>query len=129
MSENSGGIIANPTGIANATKESEELGARDGTYKVRFSNFWTPTSRPQNSFDLARRGEIAFLGDRFIVRAFQREMGFLGSRIELTFQRAHVADVVQSAASLGRAGKRSQCSFGLRMRRPQRELRGNFRIR
>jgi rhomboid protease GluP len=100
MSENSGEIITGPIGMADAAKEFEDSGARDGTYKVRFSNFWTPASRTQNSFDLARRGEIALLGDRVIVRAFRREMWFMGSRIELTFERAHVADVVQSANCL-----------------------------
>lgn len=86
--------LANPIGAADAATE------RDATYKVRFSKFWTTTSRRQNSFDLARRGEIAFLGDRFIVRAFRREMWFMGSRIELTFERAQVADVVRSGTCL-----------------------------
>ena len=100
MSENSGEFIAKPISAADAAKEFDDSSARAATYRVRFSNFWTPTSRPQNSFDLVRRGEIAFLGDRFIVRGFQREMWFMGSRIELTFERAHVADVVQSANCL-----------------------------
>jgi outer membrane protein assembly factor BamB len=47
---------------------------------------------------------VAFLGDRFVIRAFRREMGFMGSRIELTFERAHVADVSQSADCLSLDG-------------------------
>jgi rhomboid protease GluP len=103
MTENSGEFIAMPVGApgaAHETTQSQESVSRGATYKVRFSKFWTSGSRPQNSFDLARRGEIAFFGDRFVVRAFRREMGFMGSRIELTFERAHVADVSQSGDCL-----------------------------
>lgn len=103
MSEISGEYVAKPIGAPDAVHETAQLQesvSHDATYKVRFSKFWTSVSRPQNSFDLARRGEIVFLGDHFVVRAFRREMGFMGSRIELTFERAHVADVTQSGDCL-----------------------------
>lgn len=103
MSDNSGDYVAKPIGAPDAAHETallHESVSHDPTYKVRFSKFWTSASRPQNSFNLARRGEIAFLGDHFVVRAFRREMGFMGSRIELTFERAHVADVSQSGDCL-----------------------------
>jgi rhomboid protease GluP len=100
MSENPGESIANPVGAAEATQFQESV-SHDVTYKVRFSRFWTSASRTENSFDLARRGDIAFSGDRFVVRAFRREMLFMGSRIELTFERAHVADVSRSGNCLG----------------------------
>ena len=103
MSENSGEFIAQSVDLPDATHATgqfRESGSHDATYKVRFSKFWTSVSRPQNSFDLTRRGEIAFSGDRFVVRAFRREMSFMGSRIELTFERAHVADVSQSGDCL-----------------------------
>jgi len=103
MSENPQEFMAMPKGTLDAAHESAEIQgsfSRDATYKVQFSRFWTSTSRPQNSFDLARRGEIAFLGERFVVRAFRREMLFMGTRIELAFERAHIADVSQSGNCL-----------------------------
>lgn len=101
MSNDSNESIAKLIGAADAglnTAQLHESVSRDATYKVRFSKFLTGAS--QNSLDLARRGEIAFLGDRFVIRAFRREMGLLGSRIELTFERGHVADVSQSGDCL-----------------------------
>jgi hypothetical protein len=95
MSENPGESIANTIGAAKAVQFQESV-SRGATYKDRFSKFWTSDSRRQNSFDLSGRGEIAFSGDGFVVRGFRREMLFMGSRIELAFERAHVADVSQS---------------------------------
>jgi len=102
MSDNDGDDVAKPIVAPVAVHETaqfQELDSRDATYKVRFNKFWGSNYRP-NSFDLSGRGEIAFLGTRFVIRAFRREMGFMGSRIELTFERAHVADVSQSGDCL-----------------------------
>src|SRR5579863_3744482 len=102
MNENSGEYVARPIDApvaAHETAQLQESISRDAKYKVRFNKFWGSSYRP-NSFDLSGRGEIAFLGDRFVVRAFRREMGFMGSRIELTFEREHVADVSQSGNCL-----------------------------
>jgi rhomboid protease GluP len=102
MSENSDEFIPQPIDPSDATHDSRQFResvSHDATYKVRFNKFWGSSYRP-NSFDLSGRGEIAFLGDRFVVRAFRREMGFMGSRIELTFEREHVADVSQSGNCL-----------------------------
>lgn len=77
-----------------------ESASRDATFKVQYCKFWTTNSRSQNSFDLARRGEIAFSAERFVVRGFRREMLFMGTRIELAFERAHVADVSLSGNCL-----------------------------
>ena len=102
MSDNNGDYAAEPIGAPDAVHETAQFPesvSRDATYKVRSNKFWGSSYRP-NSFDLSGRGEIAFLGDRFVIRAFRREMGFMGSRIELTFERAHVADVSQSADCL-----------------------------
>jgi hypothetical protein len=102
MSENSDEFIAQPIDPSDATHTTgqfRESVSHDTTYKVRFNKFWGSSYRP-NSFDLSGRGEIAFLGHRFVIRAFRREMGFMGSRIELTFERAYVADVSQSGNCL-----------------------------
>ncbi len=102
MSENSDEFIAQPIDPSDATHTTgqfRESVSHDATYKVRFNKFWGSSYRP-NSFDLSGRGEIAFLGDRFVIRAFRREMGFMGSRIELTFERAYVADVSQAGNCL-----------------------------
>jgi rhomboid protease GluP len=102
MSDNDGDYVAKPIGAPDAVHEIaqfQESVSHDATYKVRFNKFWGSSYRP-NSFDLSGRGEIAFLEDRFVIRAFRREMGFMGSRIELAFERAHVADVSQSGNCL-----------------------------
>ena len=102
MSDNDGDYVAKPIVAPDAVHEIAQFQAsvsHDATYKVRFNKFWGSSYRP-NSFDLSGRGEIAFLEDRFVIRAFRREMGFMGSRIELTFERAHVADVSQSGNCL-----------------------------
>jgi rhomboid protease GluP len=99
MSENPSESIANPIGAAEAAQFQDSV-SRGATYKVRFSNFWTSSSRRLNSFDLSGRGEIAFSGASFVVRGFRRELLFMGSRIELAFDRAHVADVSQSGNCL-----------------------------
>lgn len=81
--------------IPTGTGGTEELiGA---TYKVQFSRFWNRGRVARNSFSSARRGEIQFAGDKMLVRAFQREMLFMGSRIEFQFARADITDVFQSA--------------------------------
>jgi rhomboid protease GluP len=103
MSENPQEFIAEPNDTVDVAPETapfRESASRNATFKVQFSKFWTTSSRSQNSFDLARRGEIAFSGERFVVRGFRREMLFMGSRIELAFERAHVADVSQSGNCL-----------------------------
>jgi rhomboid protease GluP len=103
MSEDRLEFIAEPNGTVDAAPEPapfRESASRDATFKVQFSKFWTTNSRSQNSFDLARRGEIAFSAERFVVRGFRREMLFMGTRIELAFERAHVADVSQSGNCL-----------------------------
>ena len=103
MSENRREFIAERNGTVDAAPETapfRESASRNATFKVQFSKFWTTSSPSQNSFDLARRGEIAFSGERFVVRGFRREMLFMGSRIELAFERAHVADVSQSGNCL-----------------------------
>jgi rhomboid protease GluP len=102
MNDNDGEYAANPIDAPDAAHETAQLQesvSHEATYKVRFNKFWGSSYRP-NSFDLSGRGEIAFLGDHFVIRAFRREMGFMGSRIELTFERAHVADVSQSGNCL-----------------------------
>jgi rhomboid protease GluP len=68
----------------------------DATYQVHFSQFWSGSKAP-NSFDLSRRGEIGISGNLLIIRAFRREMLFMGSRIELTFARADITDVARLA--------------------------------
>jgi rhomboid protease GluP len=95
MSENPDELIDEPFGAA---EEASVTGAstRESTYQVRFSNFWSG-SRARNSFDLSRRGQIGISGEGVVVRAFQREMLFMGTRIEFAFARAHIADVSQLA--------------------------------
>ncbi len=75
-------------------ESNESVGTGDATFAVRFSRFWS-TSRTRNSFDLARRGEIRFSSEGIIIRAFRREMLFMGTRIELQFARADITDVFQ----------------------------------
>jgi hypothetical protein len=97
MSENRNELIDTPFGTAEgASKTGPSLNSGDATYQVRFSKFGL-SSKARNSFDLARRGEIAFSGADLVVRAFQREMWFLGTRIELAFSRTDITDVSQLA--------------------------------
>jgi rhomboid protease GluP len=102
MNDNSGEHVAKPINApvaAHETAQLQESVSHDATYKVRFNKFWGSSYRP-NSFDLSGRGEISFSGDRFVVKGFRREMGFMGSRTEFSFERAHVADVSQSGNCL-----------------------------
>jgi rhomboid protease GluP len=95
MNEKPGDPSIKPIGVPEMTPEAAkgpETVAREATYVVQFSKFWSG-SRPRNSYDLARRGEIVLSAEGVIVRAFRREMGFMGSRIELKFARADIADV------------------------------------
>jgi hypothetical protein len=95
MNEKPSDLRIKPIGVPEMTPETAkglESVAREATYVVQFSKFWSG-SRPRNSYDLARRGEIALSAEGVIVRAFRREMGFMGSRIELKFARADIADV------------------------------------
>jgi rhomboid protease GluP len=82
---------AEETGLARELAQSP-----DATYQVRFSQFWSG-SRAKNSFNLSRRGQIGISDDGVVVRAFRREMLFMGTRIELAFARAHIADVTRLA--------------------------------
>ncbi len=84
--------IGTPSGVAEATSETGPSRDSDATYQVQFSKFGSGSPAP-NSFNLARRGEIKISGGALIIHAFQREMWFFGSRIELAFARAHVTDV------------------------------------
>jgi membrane associated rhomboid family serine protease len=95
MSENPDASIGTPLGAAEVASVTSGS-ARDATYQVRFSNFWSG-SRARNSFELSRRGQIGISGEGIVVRAFRREMLFIGTRIELAFARAHIADVSQLA--------------------------------
>jgi rhomboid protease GluP len=102
MNDNSGEYVAKPIDApvaAHETAQLQESVSHDPTYKVRFNQFWGSSYRP-NSFDLSGRGEIAFSGDRFVVKGFRREMGFMGSRTEFSFERTQVADVSQSGKCL-----------------------------
>jgi rhomboid protease GluP len=91
MSENPDLLIDEPFGAADASPETSPS-TSDATYQVRFSKFGSG-SPARNSFNLARGGEIKISRDALIIHAFQREMWLFGSRIELTFARAHVTDV------------------------------------
>jgi rhomboid protease GluP len=84
-----------------ADRQATELAVKspwspDATFQVDFSKFWSG-SRARNSFDLSRRGEISISGGALLVKAFQREMLFMGTRIELAFLRADITDVLQLA--------------------------------
>ena len=93
MIENSDELFDRPLGEANAASErSSSADSGNANYPVRFSRFWSG-SKARNSFDLARRGEIGISDEGIVVRAFQREMFFLGMRIELAFARADITDV------------------------------------
>ncbi len=89
------GVNLHDAVISTGTSGAEELPG--ATYKVQFSRFWNRGRVARNSFSLARRGEIQFAGDKMLVRAFQREMLFMGSRIEFVFARADITDVFQLA--------------------------------
>jgi len=95
MSENPDASIGTPLGAAEVASVTS-ASTRDATYQVRFSNFWSG-SKARNSFELSRRGQIGISGEGIVVRAFRREMQFMGTRIELAFARAHIADVSQLA--------------------------------
>ena len=69
-------------------------GSPDVTYQVHFSKL-SAGSRARNSFDLLRRGEIIISGGALLVKAFRREMLFMGTRVELAFLRADITDVSQ----------------------------------
>jgi rhomboid protease GluP len=94
MSESSIGPTESAATAAQASSAQEFSRWGDSSYRVRFSRFWSG-SQLRNSFNLARRGELRFSGDTLTVHAFQREFGSLGSRIELKFPRAEIADVFQ----------------------------------
>jgi rhomboid protease GluP len=95
MIENSDELIDRPLGEAGAASErSVSADSGSANYPVRFSRFWSG-SKARNSFNLARRGEIGISDDGIVVRAFQREMLFMGTRKELVFARASITDVSQ----------------------------------
>jgi len=95
MIENSSELINQPPGEANASSwTSRSADSENTNYPVRFSSFWSG-SKARNSFDLARRGEIVVSDEGIVVRAFRREMWFMGARIELAFARADITDVSQ----------------------------------
>jgi rhomboid protease GluP len=84
-------------------RQAEEAGlarelakSPDATYQVHFSKFWSGL-RARNSFNLSRRGQVGISDEGVVVRAFRREMLFMGTRIELAFARAHIADVSRLA--------------------------------
>ena len=79
---------------ADLARELEKSPA--ATYQVHFSKFGSGSSA-RNSFNLSRRGQIVISDDGVVVRAFRREMLFMGTRIELAFARAHIADVSRLA--------------------------------
>ena len=89
------GVNQHDAVIPTGTGGTEEL--LSATYKVQFSRFRNRGRVARNSFNLARRGEIQFAGDKMLVRAFQREMLFMGSRIEFAFARTDITDVFQLA--------------------------------
>jgi rhomboid protease GluP len=78
--------------VEDAARARELAQSPDATHQVRFSQFWSG-SRARNSFNLSRRGQIGISDEGVVVRAFRREMLFMGTRIELAFARAHIADV------------------------------------
>ena len=66
------------------------------THHVHFGHFWSGSSA-RNSFNLSRHGQIEISEEGVVVRAFRSEMLFMGTRLELAFARAHIADVSQRA--------------------------------
>jgi rhomboid protease GluP len=82
--------------VEDAARARELAQSPDATHQVRFSQFWSG-SRARNSFNLSRRGQIGISDEGVVVRAFRREMLFMGTRIELAFARAHIADVTRVA--------------------------------
>jgi rhomboid protease GluP len=97
MNESSDESIGTRPGCAEAAPRSgPPLALVDATYQVQFSKFGTG-AQARNSFDLARRGEIAFAGDNLVIRGFQREMMFMGSKVEFAIARADITDVSQLA--------------------------------
>lgn len=80
--------------VAPCDPKSTAPGSPDVTYQVHFSKFWSGL-KARNSFDLLRHGEISISGGALLVKAFRREMSFMGTRIEFTFLRADITDVSQ----------------------------------